>query len=64
MRPGVIGHLNLPRITNGRSAGALTDHELLAPLTKKLSRVPVSWQNWANAPTTGTLAPSSTVSAI
>ena len=48
----------------GRSAGALTDHELLTPLTKKVSRVPVSWQNWANAPTTATLVPSSTVSAI
>ena len=47
----------------GRSAGALTDHELLAPLTKKVNRVPVSRQNCANAATTGTLAPSSTVNA-
>ena len=47
----------------GRSAGALTDHDGLAPLTKNVNRVPVSRQNCANAPTTGTLVPSSTVSA-
>src|SRR6188472_3741962 len=52
-----------PESTRGRSAAALTDHDGLAPLTKNVSRVPVSRQNWANAPTTGTLAPSSTVSA-
>ena len=52
-----------PESTIGRSAGAFTDHELLAPLTKKVNRVPVSRQNWANAATTGLLAPSSTVSA-
>ena len=52
-----------PASTMGRSAGALADHDGLAPLTKNVSRVPVSRQNCANAPTTGTLAPSSTVSA-
>ncbi len=31
----------------GRSAGALTDHAMLVPLTKKVSRVPLSWQNCA-----------------
>src|SRR6186713_1758031 len=47
----------------GRSAAALSDHDALAPLTKKVSRVPVSRQNWPNAATTGLLAPSSTVRA-
>jgi hypothetical protein len=42
----------------------LTDQDGLAPLMKKVSRVPLSWANCANAPTTGTLTPSSTVSAI
>ena len=63
MRPGVVGHLNLSGVDQGTQRRALTDHELLAPLTKKVSRVPVSRQNCANAATTGTLAPSSTVSA-
>ena len=48
----------------GRNAGALTDQEGFAPVTKKVSRVPVSRQNCANEPTTETLAPSSTVSAM
>src|ERR1700741_1028093 len=47
----------------GRSAAALSDHDALAPLTKKVSRVPVSRQNWPNAGTPGLLAPSSTVRA-
>jgi hypothetical protein len=48
----------------GRSAGALTDHEPLAPLTKNVNRVPLSRQKSANAPTTCALAPSSMVNAI
>jgi len=53
-----------PESTMGRNAGALTVQELLAPLMKKVNRVPVSWASCANAATTGTLMPSSTVSAI
>jgi hypothetical protein len=44
-------------------APTLSVQDLLSPLTKKVSRVPVSRQNWANAATTGLLAPSSTVRA-
>jgi hypothetical protein len=47
----------------GRSARALALHDALAPLTKKVSRVPVSRQNRAKAATTSESAPSSTVSA-
>ena len=52
-----------PESTIGRSAGALSDHDALAPFTKKVSRVPVSLQNWPKAATTALLAPSSTVRA-
>ena len=47
----------------GRGAGALTAHEMLAPLTKNVNRVPLSRQKSANAPTTCALAPSSMVNA-
>jgi hypothetical protein len=30
-----------PESTMGRSAGALTDHELLTPLTKNVSQTPL-----------------------
>jgi hypothetical protein len=52
-----------PESASGRSAGALSDHDGLTPLTKKLKRVPVSRQNCANAATTELLTPSSTVKA-
>ena len=37
-------------------AATLSVQDLLSPLTKKVSRVPVSRQNWVNAATTGLLA--------